>query len=123
MLVELLSLFLLWEMYKFARASSLPSMATTQDDGGFVRAARVPYRVLYALLFTLIIVLIALLLPSSVRRSSHPVFGQINFLVHEDSQVFTYNTTYPLTNPRCEQLVFTVCMLQLLRSGIPWSVC
>ena len=89
------------EMYKFSRASSLPSMKSGQEDG-FVRTARVPYRVLYALLFTLIIVIIALLLPSSVRRSPHPVFGQTNFLIHDDYQVFTYNSTYPLTTPTCK---------------------
>ncbi len=97
------------EMYKFSRASALPSMKTGQEDG-FVRTARVPYRVLYALLFTLIIVTIVLLLPSSVRRSPHPVFGQTNFLIHDDYQVFTYNSTYPLTTPSCKCSVVIRCI-------------
>lgn len=84
-------------MYKFSRATSLPKMNTGQEEG-FVRTARVPYRVLYALLFTFIIVIIALLLP---RRTRNPAFGNASdvFLIHDDYLLYTYNSTYPLTAP------------------------
>lgn len=80
----------------------MPRMNVGQEDG-FVRTARVPYKVLYALLFTLVIVIIALLLPSNFK-SSHPAFGQTKdvFLIKEDYAVYTYNSTYPLTAPQCK---------------------
>ena len=93
------------DMYKWTRAVSMPRMNVGQEDG-FVRTARVPYKVLYALLFTLVIVIIALLLPSNIR-SSHPAFGQTKdvFLIKEDYAMYTYNSTYPLTAPVCKYFI------------------
>jgi len=75
-------------------------MNSSKDDG-FVRTARIPYRVVYALLFTLIIVMIALLLPS---RKRPPYLGQPSdvFVINNDNLMYTYNSTYPLTAPSCE---------------------
>lgn len=78
-------------MFKWSRATR----GAMNGENGFMRAARVPYRVLYALLFTLVVVIIVLLLPSDLRS---PGPGP-TILVEEDLTWYTYNTTYPLSSP------------------------
>ena len=76
-------------------------------ENGFMRTARVPYKVLYALLFTLLVVIVVLLLPSE-RRAGQDGWegggGHGVFLIKEDYALYSYNDTYPLTPPNCESV-------------------
>lgn len=87
-------------MHKWSRAT-VTRMSSMSSENGFLRPARVPYKVLYALLFTLIVVIIVLLLPSELTRSSgtRPLLESNMVLVKEEYSLFEFNSTYPLTAP------------------------
>ncbi len=79
-------------------------MSSMPNDNGFLRPARVPYKVLYSLLFTLIVVIIVLLLPANVSKRKGPELLESGrtanmILIEEESSLYGYNTTYPLTEP------------------------
>ena len=84
-------------MFKWSRVARMNGAG----ENGFMRPTRVPYKVLYALLFTTVVVLIALLLPSDFRR--RPVGDPNLLIVEEEFALYSYNRTYPLTSPTCEQ--------------------
>lgn len=87
-------------MFKWSRVS-VTRMSSLSNENGFLRPARVPYKVLYALLFTLIVVIIVLLLPSELaRRGAQTVLDHgSTVIMKEEYSLFEYNQTYPLTTP------------------------
>ena len=87
-------------MFKWSRVS-VTRMSSLSSENGFLRPARIPYKVLYSLLFTLIVVIIVLLLPSELTRRSRPptLLDSSMVLVKEEYSLFEFNQTYPLTAP------------------------
>ena len=86
-------------MFKWSRVS-VTRMSSLSSDNGFLRPARIPYKVLYSLLFTLIVVIIVLLLPSGLTRRNPPTLLDNNMvLIKEEYSLFELNQTYPLTVP------------------------
>ena len=103
-------------MFKWSRAAVTRMNGTVTPDSSFLRPARVPYKVLYALLFTLLIVIIVLLLPTATNHPTQLIAisavervdregtssGGALTIIKDDCASFTYNTTYPLTPPKCK---------------------
>lgn len=100
-------------MFKWSRATVTRMNGAATPDSSFLRPAKVTYKVLYALLFTLLVVIIVLLLPnnrttklvaiSAVERIDREMTGSsgtdTSIIIRDDSNLFVFNTTYPLTTP------------------------
>ena len=90
-------------MFKWSRVMVTVSnrMNGSANESGFLRPARIPYKVVYSLLFTLIIVIIVLLLPSKITRKQALLERSSNNIqiIKEDPLLYGYNATYPFTTP------------------------
>ena len=97
-------------MFKWSRVS-VTRMSSLSSENGFLRPARIPYKVLYSLLFTLIVVIIVLLLPSELTRRNRPptlLDHHSMVLVKEEYSLFEFNQTYPLTTPTSKLIVINI---------------